>query len=192
MWGPGSGAHGRGAGPDSTSKGTAQLDMDALPAILQLGQELRPKSLDLGQEELRAVVDMEMADSSAATDNEYGRLRKDDPAHQESSGVKLEVNKRIFNSCADLMKAIRVLVTASTSLQKEIVESVMGAPTQQGFYAKNSGWTEGLISRHWVGEPHRWWSLLTRWCFPWASTRNSSSAPRRLPPALPSWWQTPR
>lgn len=34
----------------------------------------------------------------------------------------------------------------STSLQKEIVESGRGAATQQEFYAKNSRWTEGLIS----------------------------------------------
>lgn len=39
-----------------------------------------------------------------------------------------------------------MLVTTSTSLQKEIVESGRGAATQQEFYAKNSRWTEGLIS----------------------------------------------
>lgn len=67
-------------------------------------------------------------------------------ARHESSGVKLEVNERILNSCTDLMKAIRLLVMTSTSLQKEIVESGRGAATQQEFYAKNSRWTEGLIS----------------------------------------------
>ncbi|KAK1328603.1 hypothetical protein QTO34_012176 [Cnephaeus nilssonii] len=67
-------------------------------------------------------------------------------ARHASSGVKLEVNERILKSCTDLMKAIRLLVTTSTSLQKEIVESGRGAATQQEFYAKNSRWTEGLIS----------------------------------------------
>uniref|UniRef100_A0A8C0VV92 I/LWEQ domain-containing protein n=1 Tax=Cyanistes caeruleus TaxID=156563 RepID=A0A8C0VV92_CYACU len=67
-------------------------------------------------------------------------------ARNESSGVKLEVNERILNSCTDLMKAIRLLVTTSTNLQKEIVESGRGAATTQEFYAKNSRWTEGLIS----------------------------------------------
>ncbi|NXC20059.1 HIP1R protein, partial [Corythaeola cristata] len=67
-------------------------------------------------------------------------------ARSESSGVKLEVNERILNSCTDLMKAIRLLVMTSTNLQKEIVESGRGAATTQEFYAKNSRWTEGLIS----------------------------------------------
>lgn len=44
------------------------------------------------------------------------------------------------------LQAIRLLVTTSTSLQKEIVESGRGAATQQEFYAKNSRWTQGLIS----------------------------------------------
>ncbi|OXB64114.1 hypothetical protein ASZ78_002044 [Callipepla squamata] len=67
-------------------------------------------------------------------------------ARNESSGIKLEVNERILNSCTDLMKAIRLLVLTSTNLQKEIVESGRGAATTQEFYAKNSRWTEGLIS----------------------------------------------
>ncbi|POI35450.1 hypothetical protein CIB84_000802 [Bambusicola thoracicus] len=67
-------------------------------------------------------------------------------ARNESSGIKLEVNERILNSCTDLMKAIRLLVMTSTNLQKEIVESGRGAATTQEFYAKNSRWTEGLIS----------------------------------------------
>ncbi|XP_026575135.1 huntingtin-interacting protein 1-related protein [Pseudonaja textilis] len=53
---------------------------------------------------------------------------------------------RILNSCTDLMKAIRQLVLTSTHLQKEIVEGGRGAATPQEFYAKNSCWTEGLIS----------------------------------------------
>nr|KAF6311797.1 huntingtin interacting protein 1 related [Pipistrellus kuhlii] len=118
-----------------------------LQGILQLGQELKPKSLDVRQEELGALVDKEMAATSSAIEEAVRRIEDMmNQARHASSGVKLEVNERILNSCTDLMKAIRLLVTTSTSLQKEIVESGRGAATQQEFYAKNSRWTEGLIS----------------------------------------------
>ncbi|KAG7280129.1 hypothetical protein CRUP_003756 [Coryphaenoides rupestris] len=45
-----------------------------------------------------------------------------------------------------LGQAIHMLVTASTDLQKDIVESGRGAASADEFYAKNSCWTEGLIS----------------------------------------------
>lgn len=93
------------------------------------------------------MVDKEMAATSAAIEDAVRRIEDMmNQARHASSGVKLEVNERILNSCTDLMKAIRLLVTTSTSLQKEIVESGRGAATQQEFYAKNSRWTEGLIS----------------------------------------------
>ncbi|XP_036132835.1 huntingtin-interacting protein 1-related protein isoform X1 [Molossus molossus] len=118
-----------------------------LQGILQLAQELKPKSLDVRQEELGAMVDKEMAATSSAIEEAVRRIEDMmNQARHASSGVKLEVNERILNSCTDLMKAIRLLVTTSTSLQKEIVESGRGAATQQEFYAKNSRWTEGLIS----------------------------------------------
>ncbi|XP_070076437.1 huntingtin-interacting protein 1-related protein isoform X1 [Equus caballus] len=123
------------------------LVRNPLQGILQLGQELKPKSLDVRQEELGAMVDKEMAATSAAIEDAVQRIEDMmNQARHASSGVKLEVNERILNSCTDLMKAIRLLVTTSTSLQKEIVESGRGAATQQEFYAKNSRWTEGLIS----------------------------------------------
>ncbi|XP_077015817.1 huntingtin-interacting protein 1-related protein [Tamandua tetradactyla] len=118
-----------------------------LGSVLLLAQELKPKSLDVRQEELGAMVDKEMAATSAAIEDAVRRIEDMmNQARHSSSGVKLEVNERILNSCTDLMKAIRLLVMASTSLQREIVESGRGAATQQEFYAKNSRWTEGLIS----------------------------------------------
>uniref|UniRef100_A0A452TDG8 Huntingtin interacting protein 1 related n=1 Tax=Ursus maritimus TaxID=29073 RepID=A0A452TDG8_URSMA len=117
-----------------------------LQGVLQLGQELKPKSLDVRQEELGAMVDKEMAATSAAIEDAVRRIEDMmNQARHASSGVKLEVNERILNSCTDLMKAIRLLVTTSTSLQKEIVESgrVSGATHWSD---RNSRWTEGLIS----------------------------------------------
>ncbi|KFP24046.1 Huntingtin-interacting protein 1, partial [Colius striatus] len=53
---------------------------------------------------------------------------------------------RILGSCTGLMQAIHVLVLASKDLQREIVESGRGAASHKEFYARNSRWTEGLIS----------------------------------------------
>uniref|UniRef100_A0A452TEL2 Huntingtin interacting protein 1 related n=1 Tax=Ursus maritimus TaxID=29073 RepID=A0A452TEL2_URSMA len=120
-----------------------------LQGVLQLGQELKPKSLDVRQEELGAMVDKEMAATSAAIEDAVRRIEDMmNQARHASSGVKLEVNERILNSCTDLMKAIRLLVTTSTSLQKEIVESgrVSGATHWSDRASLNSRWTEGLIS----------------------------------------------
>uniref|UniRef100_A0AAY4E104 I/LWEQ domain-containing protein n=1 Tax=Denticeps clupeoides TaxID=299321 RepID=A0AAY4E104_9TELE len=115
--------------------------------ILLLGQELRPKGMDVGKDELGDMVEKEMASTSAAIEEAVRRIDEMmNQARQDTEGVKLEVNERILNSCTDLMKAIRMLVLASTDLQKEIVESGRGAATVREFYARNSRWTEGLIS----------------------------------------------
>ena len=45
-------------------------------------------------------------------------------SHQEQSGINLEVNSRILDSCTDLMKAIQILMERSIDLQREIVLQV--------------------------------------------------------------------
>lgn len=76
-----------------------------LQGILQLGQELKPKSLDVRQEELGAMVDKEMAATATAIEDAVRRIEDMmNQARHASSGVKLEVNERILNSCTDLMK----------------------------------------------------------------------------------------
>ncbi|XP_036454114.1 huntingtin interacting protein 1 related b isoform X1 [Colossoma macropomum] len=115
--------------------------------IQRIAQDLRPKGMDVGKDELGDIVDKEMAATSAAIEEAVRRIDEMmNQARRDTEGVKLEVNERILNSCTDLMKAIRLLVLASTDLQKEIVESGRGAATVKEFYARNSRWTEGLIS----------------------------------------------
>ncbi|KAK2818593.1 hypothetical protein Q5P01_024154 [Channa striata] len=115
--------------------------------ILALAQDLRPKGQDVLKEELGNLVDKEMIATSTAI--EEAVLRMDEimnQAKRETTGVKLEVNQSILGSCSDLMKAVHMLVTAATDLQKDIVEGGRGAASVTDFYAKNSRWTEGLIS----------------------------------------------
>ena len=42
-------------------------------------------------------------------------------SREAQSGIQLEVNERILDSCTALMKAIKVLIERSKQLQKEIV-----------------------------------------------------------------------
>uniref|UniRef100_A0A673CHC7 Huntingtin interacting protein 1 related n=1 Tax=Sphaeramia orbicularis TaxID=375764 RepID=A0A673CHC7_9TELE len=114
--------------------------------ILSLGQDLRPKGQDVLKEELGNMVDKEMAATSTAIEEAVLRMDILSQAKRETSGIKLEVNQSILGSCSDLMKAVHMLVTSATDLQKDIVEGGRGAASVTEFYAKNSRWTEGLIS----------------------------------------------
>uniref|UniRef100_A0A9J8AMM4 I/LWEQ domain-containing protein n=1 Tax=Cyprinus carpio carpio TaxID=630221 RepID=A0A9J8AMM4_CYPCA len=110
--------------------------------ILNQGQDLLPRGADVRKEELAEMVDKEMAATSTAIEDAV--LRMDEilsQARRDSSGVKLEVNQKLVWDIA-----IHMLVTAATDLQREIVDNGRGAGSVKDFYAKNSRWTEGLIS----------------------------------------------
>lgn len=62
------------------------------------------------------------------------------------SGVKLEVNSKILDSCTNLMAAIRILVQKSRLLQAEIVAQGRGTASAKEFYKRNHQWTDGFIS----------------------------------------------
>ncbi|XP_063972135.1 huntingtin-interacting protein 1 isoform X1 [Diachasmimorpha longicaudata] len=62
------------------------------------------------------------------------------------SGLKLEVNEKILDSCTELMSCIRKLVKKSRLLQTEIVAQGKGTASAKEFYKRNHQWSEGLIS----------------------------------------------
>ncbi|XP_023570181.1 huntingtin-interacting protein 1 isoform X2 [Octodon degus] len=118
-----------------------------LSRIKAIGEELLPRGLDIKQEELGDLVDKEMTATSAAIEAATARIEEMlSKSRAGDTGVKLEVNERILGSCTSLMQAIQVLIVASKDLQREIVESGRGTASPKEFYAKNSRWTEGLIS----------------------------------------------
>ncbi|KAJ7995198.1 hypothetical protein DPEC_G00242060 [Dallia pectoralis] len=119
----------------------------ALDGILATAEKLRPRGLELQQGELGDLVEQEMAATSAAVESAAARIEEMlNKSRAVDSGVKMEVNERILASCTDLMQAIKELVLSSKDLQRDIVESGRGAASMKEFYAKNSRWTEGLIS----------------------------------------------
>ncbi|XP_043574651.1 huntingtin-interacting protein 1 isoform X4 [Chiloscyllium plagiosum] len=120
---------------------------ESLNQINTIGEELRPKGRDIKQKELGDLVEKEMAATSAAVEAATTRIEEMlSKSRAGDTGVKLEVNERILESCTDLMHAVKMLVLTSKDLQRDIVESGRGAASQKEFYAKNSRWTEGLIS----------------------------------------------
>ncbi|NXC56920.1 HIP1 protein, partial [Aleadryas rufinucha] len=133
--------------PGTVASADCSLVTACLGQISTIGEELRPRGLDVKQEELGDLVDKEMAATAAAIEMASARIEEMlSKARAGDTGVKLEVNERILGSCTGLMQAIHVLVLASKDLQREIVESGRGAASPKEFYAKNSRWTEGLIS----------------------------------------------
>ncbi|XP_039674571.1 huntingtin-interacting protein 1 isoform X1 [Perca fluviatilis] len=119
----------------------------ALEAILATAEKLRPRGLELQQGELGDLVEQEMAATSAAVESAATRIEEMlNKTRAVDTGIKMEVNERILASCTELMRAIKQLVLSSKNLQKDIVESGRGAASMKEFYAKNSRWTEGLIS----------------------------------------------
>ncbi|KAJ7308942.1 hypothetical protein JRQ81_008222 [Phrynocephalus forsythii] len=118
-----------------------------LGRIAAIGEDLLPKGLDVEQEKLGDLVDQEMAATAAAIETAAARIEEMlNKSRAGDTGIKLEVNERILASCTGLMQAIQLLVLASKDLQREIVESGRGASSPKEFYARNSRWTEGLIS----------------------------------------------
>ncbi|KAK3550194.1 hypothetical protein QTP86_021232 [Hemibagrus guttatus] len=120
--------------------------------ILNQATDLRRNDADVLKAELADMVDKEMAATSTAIEDAVMRMEEIlSQARRDTSGLKLEVNQRLvwdsfIMHCACFLQAIHMLVTAATDLQKDIVESGRGSGSVKDFYAKNSCWTEGLIS----------------------------------------------
>ncbi|XP_055369792.1 huntingtin-interacting protein 1 isoform X2 [Betta splendens] len=132
---------------DSLAAADAGRLKAALEAILATAEKLRPRGLELQQGELGDLVEQEMAATSAAVESAAARIEEMlNKSRAVDTGVKMEVNERILASCTELMQAIKELVLSSKDLQRDIVESGRGAASMKEFYAKNSRWTEGLIS----------------------------------------------
>uniref|UniRef100_H3C8Z1 Huntingtin-interacting protein 1-related protein n=1 Tax=Tetraodon nigroviridis TaxID=99883 RepID=H3C8Z1_TETNG len=133
--------------------GLASADSGQLKAFLEVilatAEDLRPRGLELQQGELGDLVEQEMAATSAAVESAAARILSQDMLNKSravDTGIKMEVNERILASCTELMQTIKELILSSKDLQRDIVESGRGAASMKEFYAKNSRWTEGLIS----------------------------------------------
>ncbi|XP_078598466.1 huntingtin-interacting protein 1-like isoform X3 [Branchiostoma floridae x Branchiostoma japonicum] len=114
--------------------------------IITCAQELIPKIADI-KSELGDLVETEMSETTEAVDKAAAKIEEMlNKSRQGSSGVRLEVNEKILDSCTELMKAIKQLIIKSKDLQNDIVAQGRGTATAQEFYNRNPRWTEGLVS----------------------------------------------
>ena len=61
-------------------------------------------------------------------------------SREDDSGVKLEVNERILDSCTGLMKAIQVLIQRARDLQGEIIAEGMVRRRVEAEGGREGGW----------------------------------------------------
>lgn len=52
------------------------------------------------------------------------------------SGIKLEVNEKILDSCTNLMRCIQILVQKSRKVQTEIIALGKGTASEKEFYKR--------------------------------------------------------
>lgn len=98
-------------------------------------------------EAIGELVENELLGMDKAIEEAANRIQDMlDKSRAADSGIKLEVNGKILDSCTELMKSIRILVKKSSLLQKEIVDQGKGTASATEFYKRNHQWSEGLIS----------------------------------------------
>ncbi|KAL1450756.1 hypothetical protein WDU94_003081 [Cyamophila willieti] len=114
-------------------------DVATMSGVIKSGEN--PEVIgDLVENEL-AMMDKAIEEAAMRIEEMLTQSRKAD------TGLKLEVNEKILDSCTTLMNAIRVLVQKSRLLQAEIIQAHHGSTTNsKEFYKRNHQWTEGLIS----------------------------------------------
>ncbi|XP_046680417.1 huntingtin-interacting protein 1 isoform X2 [Homalodisca vitripennis] len=143
----------------------AQACLEALSSVRQVGScqvgELRGRVAELSELAVSLDTELQGGTTELIADSLEAELQSMDKAIEEAarrieemltksraadSGLKLEVNEKILDSCTTLMAAIRVLVQKSRLLQAEIVSQGKGTASAKEFYKRNHQWTEGLIS----------------------------------------------
>ncbi|XP_022109493.1 huntingtin-interacting protein 1-like isoform X2 [Acanthaster planci] len=130
---------------DGMNKSKQSLE-EALKEIIRIAKELLPQESD-NQEEFGDLVDQEMQATTDAVDKAAARIAEMlKKSRQADTGIKLEVNEKILDSCNDLMSSIKMLIEKSKSLQREIVAEGRGTASAGEFYKRHHRWTEGLIS----------------------------------------------
>lgn len=115
--------------------------------LMNLAEALVPKMVDIKEGEIGDLVENEMSATNSAIEQAAQRI--EEMLHKnrsDNSGVELQVNEGILDSCNGLMEAIKILLSKSRDLQKEIVSQGRGTSSSKEFYKKNHRWTEGLLS----------------------------------------------
>jgi huntingtin interacting protein 1 len=95
---------------------------DNILKIMNILTDLVPKIHDIGDKEIGDLIDQEMATTTEAIESAVSKLQElVNKSRGQETGIKLEVNDKILDSCQDLMKSIKILIVRAKELQREIV-----------------------------------------------------------------------
>jgi huntingtin interacting protein 1 len=129
----------------STVDASMQQLKDKLYAITNMIGDLSSNRDEI--ERLEDMVEAELNGMDKAIEEASARIMEMLAQSRASdTGIKLEVNEKILDSCTGLMQCIKVLVQKSRKVQGEIIATGKGSASAKEFYKRNHQWTEGLIS----------------------------------------------
>ncbi|KAJ8981652.1 hypothetical protein NQ317_000880 [Molorchus minor] len=118
-----------------------------LEEVTSLSDSINASLLGETAENLADMLESEMVAMDKAIDEAAKRIQDMlNNSRAADSGIKLEVNEKILDSCTNLMQAIRLMVQKSRFLQAEIVGQGRGTASAKEFYKRNHQWTDGFIS----------------------------------------------
>nr|CDS24204.1 huntingtin interacting protein 1 [Echinococcus granulosus] len=121
--------------------------LTALARIQVLTEEMRPHIKDVNEEDVASVLEQEMQRTTELIARAEARFKELlEQSKTSMTGIQLEVNSKILDSCTKLMSAISILVARACDLQIEIVNEGRGTATVKEFYKRHNRWTEGLFS----------------------------------------------
>ncbi|XP_034241716.1 huntingtin-interacting protein 1 isoform X2 [Thrips palmi] len=131
----------------STVKELANTTVDRMDELANLLERLTGQIKGDSVEIIGDMVENELSNMDKAIEEAAKRIAEIlSKSRARDSGIKLEVNEKILDTCTSLMLAIRILVQKARLLQAEIVAKGKGTATAKEFYKRNHQWTEGLIS----------------------------------------------
>ncbi|XP_017780758.1 PREDICTED: huntingtin-interacting protein 1-related protein-like isoform X2 [Nicrophorus vespilloides] len=124
-----------------------QKSLDHLSSVASLAETMIERIHGNVSENLENMLECEITAMDKAIEEGAKKMQEMlSKSREADSGIKLQVNEKILDSCTMLMLAIRVLVQKSKLLQEEIVQQGKGTATAKEFYKRNHKWTDGFIS----------------------------------------------
>lgn len=101
---------------------SSQSLMDTLGRLKQLSANVKANNLALENENTDDLFDEELRNTRNAIEMAVNRFKMIlEQSRSNLSGIQLEVNEKILESCNELMYAIKVLIDRSKEMQKEII-----------------------------------------------------------------------
>nr|XP_022901178.1 huntingtin-interacting protein 1 isoform X1 [Onthophagus taurus] len=130
--------------PIVTDLNNAQVQ---LKEVSLLAETISGSLSGLNSDNLSDMLEDEMVVMDKAIEEAANKIQEMlNKSREADSGLKLEVNEKILDSCTTLMIAIKVLIQKSRLLQAEIVVQGKGTASAKEFYKRNHQWTDGFIS----------------------------------------------